>query len=194
VTLFAPWKRFSATPPAEDRPQPAEDRPQPAEDRPQPAEDRPQPAEDRPQPAEDRPRPAPDSLQPAEHGAKPAEDRPQPAEDLSLTSITRPESRYDGNPSDQLKTVFSEWDLEFGECFTNPQWLTTRLNCDGTFVRELHHGDPEDESSLKKNDKNLISINPCGSSDCKVCEGAELCHDDYHDDVEVYNFDFDFDF
>jgi hypothetical protein len=116
--------------PAEDRPQLAEDRPQLAEDRPQFAEDRPKPAEDRPQLAEDRPRPAPGSLQPAEHGAKPAEDRPQPAEDLSLTSRTRPESRYDGNPSDQLKTVFSEWDLEFGECFRFPVRAT--ICCDGT--------------------------------------------------------------
>jgi hypothetical protein len=85
----------------------------------------------------------------------------------------------------------------------------------------------DDESSFKKNGKNLVSgsalvgpvfclpspdgtlrragthrsqaagvhgpvflheasISPCGSSDCKVCEGAEI----FHDDAEVYNWDF----
>jgi hypothetical protein len=38
----------------------------------------------------------------------------------------------------------------------------------------------------EKNGKDLVSINPCGSSDCKVCGGAEI----FHDDVEVYNWDF----
>jgi hypothetical protein len=27
---------------------------------------------------------------------------------------------------------------------SHPQWLTTRLNCGGTIVREFHHGDPDD--------------------------------------------------
>jgi hypothetical protein len=44
----------------------------------------------------------------------------------------------------------------------------------------------DDESFFKKEGKNIVSRNPCGSSDCKVCEGAEI----YHDDFEVYNWDF----
>jgi hypothetical protein len=44
----------------------------------------------------------------------------------------------------------------------------------------------DDESFFKKEGKNIVSHNPCGSSDCKVCEGAEI----YHDDGEVYNWDF----
>jgi hypothetical protein len=67
----------------------------------------------------------------------------------------------------------------------NPQWVTTNLKCDGTFVQQSHHGDPDEESSYKKNGKHLISIKPCGSEECKVCEGAEIVQDD----VEIYNFD-----
>jgi hypothetical protein len=39
-----------------------------------------------------------------------------------------------------------------------PRWLTTRLNCDGTFIRESHHGDPNDESSSRKKGRNLGKI------------------------------------
>jgi hypothetical protein len=67
-----------------------------------------------------------------------------------------------------------------------PEWLTTRIKCDGTFIRATHHGAANDESAYQKNGKNVISINPCGSEECKVCEGAEICQDD----IEVYNWDF----
>jgi hypothetical protein len=43
-----------------------------------------------------------------------------------------------------------------------------------------------DESSFKKDGKNILSINPCGSLDCKVCQDAEI----FPGDVELYNFDF----
>jgi hypothetical protein len=67
-----------------------------------------------------------------------------------------------------------------------PEWLTTKLYCNGTFAQDVHHGDEYEESSYTKNGKNIISIKPCGSPECNVCEGAEI----YQDDVEVYNWDF----
>jgi hypothetical protein len=68
----------------------------------------------------------------------------------------------------------------------DPEWLTTRLYCNGTFAQDVHHGDEDEESSYRKNGKNIISIKPCGSPECNICEGAEI----YQDDVEVYNWDF----
>jgi hypothetical protein len=42
----------------------------------------------------------------------------------------------------------------------------------------------DDESSFKKNGEKIGSFNPCGSSDCKVCEGTEI----YRDGFKVYDF------
>jgi hypothetical protein len=44
----------------------------------------------------------------------------------------------------------------------------------------------DDESSFKKNGKNIARFNMCGSSDCKVYQGAEI----FRDDFEIYIFDF----
>jgi hypothetical protein len=44
----------------------------------------------------------------------------------------------------------------------------------------------EDDESSFKNGKKIGSLKPGGSSNCKVCDGAEI----FRDDVEVYNFDF----
>jgi hypothetical protein len=47
-------------------------------------------------------------------------------------------------------------------------------NCDRTFIRESHHGAANDESAYYKNGKDIISIKPCGSEECEVCQGAEI--------------------
>jgi hypothetical protein len=70
----------------------------------------------------------------------------------------------------------------------DPEWLTTRLYCNGTFRQDAHHGDPDKESSYRKNGKNIISLSPCGASKCTVCEGEEIYWN--QDDVEVYHWDF----
>ncbi|KAI5858453.1 hypothetical protein BZA05DRAFT_3454 [Tricharina praecox] len=56
----------------------------------------------------------------------------------------------------------------------NPQWIETRLNCDGTLKQYLHHGDFDDEAAIHKSHNHNIFLRPCGVSTCTRCEANVL--------------------
>lgn len=56
----------------------------------------------------------------------------------------------------------------------NPQWVETRLNCDGTIKQYNHHGYFDDEIAYQKADKHNLALHPCGTPTCTTCVGNTL--------------------
>lgn len=84
------------------------------------------------------------------------------------------------------KTELVDCDKEWCECNKNcecpyPQFVETRLRCDGTFVQKRLHGEMDDEGRVSLGQmaagKHGIILEACAELDCHICEGHGMAGD-----------------